>query len=58
MLIFISQISFLKWYQNVLFLDVMPEDSKFIEELESITTPVIKQRNSSLSDEILSIGAN
>ena len=57
MLIFISQISFLKWHQNVLFFDVMPEDSTSIEELESITTPVIKQRNSSPSDEILSIGA-
>ena len=56
MLIFISQISFLKWYGNVLFLDVMPADIKAIEALEGITTPIIKQRNRSPSDEILTIG--
>ena len=56
MLSFVSQISFLKWHQNVLFLDIMLGDSKSIEELEAITTPVIKQRNSSPSDELLAIG--
>lgn len=56
MLIFISQVSFLKWHQNALFLDIMPEDSKSIEELEALTIPVIKERNSSQPDEILAIG--
>ena len=34
----------------------MPEDIKAIEALERITTPIIKRRNRSPSDEILTIG--
>lgn len=57
MLIFISQCSFLKWYGNTLYLDVLPGDVTTAQQLEQIATPVPKERNANPRVELLSLGA-
>ncbi|MGH7596303.1 MAG: HNH endonuclease [bacterium] len=56
MLIFASQISFLKWYANTLYLDIQGEDQKNFEILRQITHPKANRRNAEPASEILALG--
>jgi hypothetical protein len=53
---FISQCSFLKWYNNTLYLDVLPGDYEALTKLREICTPQPKQRNPNANGEILALG--
>ncbi len=57
MLIFASQLSLLKWYGNILYLDINGTDYTKPEELEGIFTPITKPRKESRQGEIVSMGA-
>jgi predicted HNH restriction endonuclease len=56
-LIFISQLSFLKWHKRRLYLDILPGDTESIRALRSIAEPEILNLSSNRSDAILTLGA-
>lgn len=56
MLIFVSQLSFLKWYDNRLHIDIIPGDLQNLAEIEQITTPIYQNRNENSKVEIISLG--
>lgn len=56
MLIFSSQLSFLKWRNNRLFLDILPGDTESSHAMEEMLTPIIRPRNPNQALEVLSLG--
>jgi hypothetical protein len=54
MLIFLSQTNFLKWSAGVLFLDIEADDTESIAQVEALTTPIVRTRESVSQAEILS----
>jgi len=57
MLIFVSQASFLKWYDNTLYLDTQSEDQRNIETFRQIAAPKANRRNANPASEILALGS-
>ena len=57
LMIFLSQLSFLKWQNPCLFLDSENVTTELIREIEMLATPEHGQRARSSSDEILRLGS-
>lgn len=55
MLIFISQLSILKWYNGALFLDITVKDYEDYNGFQHLITPVFKEPKASREEEYLSI---
>lgn len=53
LLIFCSQINFLKWFNNILFLDVDRQDEESIRALSVISTPNVIDRANDKSEQII-----
>lgn len=56
LLIFVSQLSYLEWYGDTLYLDIQQDELETIESLEVIATPFVKVRQKNRALEILSLG--
>lgn len=54
---FISQLSFLKWTNPVLYLDVSSDDKEVIAQLEALARPIKHRREEDKARELLSLGA-
>jgi len=57
LLIFVSQLSYLEWYGDTLYLDVQRDELETIESFEAIATPLVKVREKDRALEILSLGS-
>jgi len=57
MLIFLSQLSILKWFDNRLFLDISLRDVENSVGLEVLVTPIIRERNVNRPEELLSLSS-
>ncbi len=55
MLIFISQLSILKWYNSALYLDISPKDYEDYNGFQLLTTPVFKEPKKLREEEYLSM---
>lgn len=56
MLIFVSQSSFLKWYGDRLYLDILPGDLESFEALRPLVEPVVTVRNKDRKTELVLLG--
>jgi len=56
MLIFASQMSWLKWYGGALRVDILPGDLQSIEDLRSVVEPLQNHRSPTQQQEILALG--
>jgi len=57
MLIFASQMSWLKWYSGALKVDIVPGDLQSVEDLKSIVEPLQNPRSSTKEQEIIALGS-
>lgn len=56
LLIFASQLSFLKWYRQRLYLDVLEGDADSFAAIQRIATPFLQPRHASKAEEVISLG--
>jgi hypothetical protein len=55
--IFVSQLSFLKWNSPKMYLDVDPEDTRALEAVENFADPILQRREPNPGRELLALGS-